>query len=140
MGDQATIENATVQFELHDHHLADHRAHGRPSDRCRQYDSCEPRAPHLLVVTQMEPIFVTFTLPEETLDAMTAAMRRGAVPVEAYKRDNGTLLSTGALTVVDNQIDTTTGTIRLKATFANSGSAAVAGRLRQCQVVTRDQA
>lgn len=73
----------------------------------------------LLVVTQMEPIFVTFTLPQEAREEIVAAQARGSVHVEAYKRDDETVLSEGTLTVIDNQIDPATGTIKFKATYPN---------------------
>jgi multidrug efflux system membrane fusion protein len=60
-----------------------------------------------------------FTLPAATLDDVREAMKDGAVQVAAYDRDNVRLLSTGTLTTIDNQIDQTTATYRLKATFAN---------------------
>ncbi len=118
-GDQAAIENATVQLSYTT--IASPitgRTGVRLIDAGNMIHASEGAA--LLVVTQLEPIFVTFTLPEDVLDEIVAAQARGAVRVEAYKRDSTTKLATGTLTVVDNQIDTTTGTIRLKATFANT--------------------
>ncbi|HEX7381965.1 MAG TPA: efflux RND transporter periplasmic adaptor subunit [Nevskiaceae bacterium] len=72
----------------------------------------------IVVVTQMKPIYVTFTLPEQNLEQVLAA---GAhPPVTALDRGNSGRLATGTLTAVDNQINQATGTIELKATFANS--------------------
>ncbi len=74
----------------------------------------------LLVITQMQPISVIFTLPEETLTAVNTKMRGGApMQVRALSRDSGTTLETGALLTIDNEIDQTTGTYKLKAEFAN---------------------
>ncbi len=73
----------------------------------------------LLVITQMQPIAVLFTLPEDQLPAVLRHMRAGALAVEAYSRDNQTKLATGKLETIDNQIDPTTGTGRLKAVFTN---------------------
>ncbi len=73
----------------------------------------------IAVLTQTEPAVALFTLPAQTLDDVREAMAHGEVQVEAYDRDNVHLLSTGTLTTVDNQIDQTTATYRLKATFAN---------------------
>lgn len=74
----------------------------------------------IVVITQMQPISVLFTVPETDLPAVLDAMRRGASPpVEAWDRAETTRLATGTLRTVDNQIDTTTGTIRLRAVFDN---------------------
>ncbi len=74
----------------------------------------------LFVITQLEPISVLFTLPEDQLPQVLAQMRKGqSLRVEAYSRDNETPLDVGILLTVDNQIDPTTGTGRLKAVFDN---------------------
>jgi multidrug efflux system membrane fusion protein len=73
----------------------------------------------LVVITQLRPISVVFTLPEQTLNDIQKQMAAGALAVLAVDRDNSTVLSEGKLAVIDNQIDTTTGTIKLKATFPN---------------------
>jgi multidrug efflux system membrane fusion protein len=74
----------------------------------------------LITITQIHPISVVFTLPEEQLPRIAAAMRTGKLPVIAYGSDNKTKLATGELLTPDNMIDTTTGTIKLKATFPNT--------------------
>jgi membrane fusion protein, multidrug efflux system len=74
----------------------------------------------IAVLTQTQPTAVMFTLPAQTLDEVRAAMARGAVDVAAFDRDNVRLLSTGALATIDNMIDQTTATYRLKAMFANA--------------------
>jgi membrane fusion protein, multidrug efflux system len=74
----------------------------------------------LLVITQMQPITAVFTLPEDTLDPVLRKSRAGIVlPVSAYNRDRSKLLETGQLLTADNEIDPTTGTLRLKAVFEN---------------------
>ncbi|HZQ45787.1 MAG TPA: efflux RND transporter periplasmic adaptor subunit [Verrucomicrobiae bacterium] len=74
----------------------------------------------LVVVTELMPISVMFTLPEQMLNEIHKQMAAaGELTVMAMDRDNSTLLDKGALSVIDNQIDTTTGTIKLKATFPN---------------------
>jgi multidrug efflux system membrane fusion protein len=72
-----------------------------------------------VVVTQMQPVSVVFTLPEQQLQSIRIEADKGALQVLAVAKDNSTRLSEGALSVIDNQIDPSTGTIRLKATFAN---------------------
>lgn len=74
----------------------------------------------LVVITQLHPISVVFTLPEQSLNEIQKEMSSSEVTVLAVDRDNTTQLGEGKLAVIDNQIDTTTGTIRLKATFANA--------------------
>jgi multidrug efflux system membrane fusion protein len=73
----------------------------------------------IAILTQTEPITVTFTLPAQNLDDVRDAMARGTVAVAAYDRNNARLLSSGTLTTIDNLIDPTTATFRLKATFTN---------------------
>jgi multidrug efflux system membrane fusion protein len=74
----------------------------------------------IVVLTQLDPIAVLFTLPEDSLQAVLRKIRGGTtLPVEAWDRDLKTRLETGKLLTVDNQIDPTTGTVRLKAQFDN---------------------
>jgi multidrug efflux system membrane fusion protein len=74
----------------------------------------------LVVITQLRPISVIFTLPEQDLQDVTSQSGfQGGLKVSAFDRGNTTLLGDGTLTVVDNQIDQATGTIKLKATFPN---------------------
>lgn len=74
----------------------------------------------LVVITQVRPISVVFTLPEEDLPQVQSHLGTGAkLRTLAMDRENRRTLGEGTLAVVDNQIDTTTGTIRLKATFPN---------------------
>jgi membrane fusion protein, multidrug efflux system len=73
----------------------------------------------MLVITQVDPIAVDFTLPEDELPQVMAEMRGRQLTVEAYGRDNNVKLGAGKLLTIDNQIDPTTGTIKLKSEFAN---------------------
>ncbi len=78
----------------------------------------------LVVVTQLQPITVIFTLAEDDLDQVLAQMRKGRqLPVDAWDRNNTTKLATGKLMTIDNLIDTTTGTVHLRAQFPNSDGA-----------------
>ncbi|HKW94157.1 MAG TPA: MdtA/MuxA family multidrug efflux RND transporter periplasmic adaptor subunit [Methylomirabilota bacterium] len=75
----------------------------------------------LVVLTQVEPIAVLFTLPQDNLPAVLARQRAGgSIPVEAFDREGRTKLATGTLIAVDNQIDAGTGTVKLKASFPNT--------------------
>ncbi|CAO3361438.1 efflux RND transporter periplasmic adaptor subunit [Azospirillum melinis] len=73
----------------------------------------------IATITQIQPIAVLFTLPEKQLQAVLAAQAQGVVTVEAQDREGRRVLDTGKLSVVDNLIDTGTGTIRLKAEMPN---------------------
>jgi multidrug efflux system membrane fusion protein len=76
----------------------------------------------LVVITQLQPIAVTFTLPADQLQPVMAGMASGQrLRVEAWDRDRKKMLDVGALEAVDNQVDDTTGTVRLKAVFSNEG-------------------
>jgi membrane fusion protein, multidrug efflux system len=75
----------------------------------------------LLVITQLQPISVLFSLPQDQLPEVVARMRTGKqLGVEAYDRDNTDKIAAGKLLTIDNQIDTTTGTYKLKAVFDNN--------------------
>jgi membrane fusion protein, multidrug efflux system len=74
----------------------------------------------LVTITQTKPIYVNFTMAQEHLHKIHEKQMLGDLAVQAYGADNVTLLSEGKLTVIDNAIDQTTGTIRLKGEFANT--------------------
>ena len=73
----------------------------------------------MVVITQLHPIAIVFTLPEDQLQAVRQRMKQGTLVVDVYGRDDQTRLSTGKLLTIDNQIDQTTGTAKLKAVFEN---------------------
>jgi multidrug efflux system membrane fusion protein len=73
----------------------------------------------LVVITQLRPIYVTFTIPERHLADLRAAQASGRLPVTVTVPDKPQSPATGTLTFIDNQVDAATGTISLKATFAN---------------------
>lgn len=77
----------------------------------------------MLVITQLQPIAVLFTLPEDNLSEVRQGMRQGTLPVTAFSRDDQTKLAQGTLLTIDNQIDQTTGMDRLKAVFDNKDEA-----------------
>jgi membrane fusion protein, multidrug efflux system len=74
----------------------------------------------MLVITQVQPIAVDFTLPEANLPEVVSQMRNRQLVVDAYGSDDKTKLGSGQLLTLDNEIDTTTGTIKLKSQFANA--------------------
>lgn len=75
---------------------------------------------NLVTITQIKPIFVNFTAPQDVTDAIRRNQLEGALTVAAYSADAKTKLAEGKVTLIDNQIDATTGTLRLKATFDNN--------------------
>ena len=78
----------------------------------------------LLVITQMEPISVIFTIPEQQVSAVRASLKAGkSLPVDAMDRDGQNVIGSGQLTTLDNQIDQTTGTLKLRATMPNKDDA-----------------
>jgi multidrug efflux system membrane fusion protein len=74
----------------------------------------------LVTITQTKPIYVNFTMAQEYLHKIHEKQMLGDLTVQAYGADNVTLLSEGKLTVIDNAVDQTTGTIRLKGEFTNA--------------------
>jgi multidrug efflux system membrane fusion protein len=77
----------------------------------------------IVVITQLNPATVVFAVPEDDLGSINQALGRGTVTVLAYDRNKKTLLATGSLLALDNQVDTSTGTIKVKAQFDDSGNA-----------------
>jgi membrane fusion protein, multidrug efflux system len=71
----------------------------------------------IAVITQLQPATVVYAVPEDYLGQIHRAMARGAVTVYAYDRDEKKLLATGSLLALDNQVDTATGTVKVKASF-----------------------
>jgi len=73
----------------------------------------------IVVVTQLDPVGVIFTMPQDHLSAVSEQLARGSLPVDAYSRDGSTLLGSGQLELIDNQINQATASIRLKAIVPN---------------------
>lgn len=120
--DQSTVDNAKLQL-TYCHIIApvDGRIGLRLVDRGNIVHAAD--ANPMIVITQLQPIAVVFTLPEDNLQAVAKQMRQGQLPVDAYSRDDQTKLASGTLETIDNQIDQTTGTARLKAIFPNQDNA-----------------
>jgi membrane fusion protein, multidrug efflux system len=121
-GDVAAIENAETQLGYTTiTSPLDGRTGMRLIDRGNIVHASD--AAGLVVITQVHPISIVFSLPQDHLQAITAAMKGGPLEVSAYARDDQVKVADGKLVLVDNQIDAATGTIRLKATFANQDDA-----------------
>jgi multidrug efflux system membrane fusion protein len=118
-GDDATIENARTQLS---YTTIIAPINGRTG--IRQVDPGNivhaTDTTGIVVMTQLQPISVMFTLPEDEVPKMTEALARGTTSVVALARDDGTVLDSGIVALLDNQIDQTSGTIRVKATFPNT--------------------
>jgi membrane fusion protein, multidrug efflux system len=116
--DQATIENARVQLGYTTITSPLDGVTGiRLIDQGNIVHAADTTG--LVVVTQLQPISAIFTLPQSELPQVTAARAKGTLRVVALDGDGVTELDQGTLMLVDNQIDPTTGTIRLKASFPN---------------------
>jgi len=116
--DQAAIDSAKVQVDYATiRSPLDGRCGIRLIDQGNIVHTTDTNG--LVVITQLKPISVIFTLPEQYISEISSRFAKGPLKVEALDRDNRTTLGMGTLTVIDNQIDTSTGTIRMKATFPN---------------------
>jgi multidrug efflux system membrane fusion protein len=93
----------------------------------------------IVVVTQVQPISVVFTLPEEELGTVAQALAAGPVAVTTVSRDGGTKLDEGTLSLIDNQIDQSTGSVRLKATFDNAHNTLWPGQYVDARVLVRTE-
>jgi len=117
--DQAAIDTARLNLEY-----ADIRSpiDGRTGQRLVDLGNLVQvsQGTRLVSITQIKPIFVNFTVPQEATDAIRRNHATEPLTVYAYDSDDKTLLAQGRVTLIDNQIDTATGTLRLKAEFANA--------------------
>jgi multidrug efflux system membrane fusion protein len=134
--DQAVIDNARTQL---DYTRITSPINGRTGIRLVDPGNIVHAAATtgIVVVTQVQPISVIFTLPEENLAAVNIALSAGPVSVTTVSRDGGTELDQGTLTLVDNQIDQTTGTAKLKATFSNTHNTLWPGQYVNARVLVR---
>ncbi len=125
--DQATVKSDQAQIDVQKLNLVychivspvTGRVGLRQVDAGNYVQTSDPNG--IVVVTQLQPISVIFTMPEDNLPAVMKRVHAGAtLPVTAYDRTNTTELGKGKLDTVDNQIDTTTGTVKLRAIFDNA--------------------
>jgi multidrug efflux system membrane fusion protein len=137
-GDEAAIDNARTQL---DYTSIKSPINGRtgirqvdPGNNVHAADTTG-----IVVVTQLEPISVIFTLPEEAFGELSAALQRGPVTATALSRDGTEELDRGIVALIDNQIDQTTGTIRVKATLPNKQRRLWPGEFVNLRALTRTQ-
>jgi multidrug efflux system membrane fusion protein len=137
-GDQATIDNAATQLSYTTiTSPLDGRTGIRLVDQGNIVHATDTGG--LVVITQLHPITVIFTLPEENLPDISAAMAQGTLQVSADTRGDEKPLDQGTLTLIDNQIDQSTGTIRLKATFPNKSNTLWPGQFVDARLLLRTQ-
>ena len=140
--DQAAVQ--TAQINLQYTHIAS-PVTGRVG--LRQVDQGNYVTPGdtngIVVVTQLQPISAIFAVPEDNVTTLMQRMQQGAtLTAEAYDRGNSTKLAVGQVKTVDNQIDTTTGTIKLRALFDNQDGSLFANQFVNIKLVVnvlRDQ-
>jgi membrane fusion protein, multidrug efflux system len=118
-GDQAAIDNAQTQFS---YTTIRSPLTGKVGFRLVDPGNIVHAADTTGIVTivKLQPISVVFTAPEETVPAINKALAAGTVPVTALSSDGLTTLAEGRLALVNNQVDQASGTIQMKATFANT--------------------
>jgi multidrug efflux system membrane fusion protein len=134
--DQAVIDNAHTQLDYT--HIVS-PINGRTGIRLVDPGNIVHAADTtgIVVVTQLQPISVIFTLPEEDLGAVSAALSAGEVKVVTVSRDGAQVLDQGTLSLIDNQISQATGTARLKAIFSNEKNTLWPGQYVNARVLVR---
>jgi multidrug efflux system membrane fusion protein len=117
--DQATINSAKLQLSYSNITAPiSGRVGLRLVDAGNMVHASDPGG--LVVITQLQPISVVFSLPQDQLPPVITKLHAGGqLPVDAFDRDNTAKITSGTLASIDNQIDTTTGTYKLKAMFTN---------------------
>jgi multidrug efflux system membrane fusion protein len=134
--DQAVIDNALTQLDYT--HIVS-PINGRTGIRLVDPGNIVHAADTtgIVVVTQLQPISVIFTLPEEDLGAVSSALSAGEVKVVTLSRDGAHELDQGTLSLIDNEISQATGTARLKATFSNEKNTLWPGQYVNARVLVR---
>jgi membrane fusion protein, multidrug efflux system len=137
-GDDAAIDNARTQLDYTTiTSPIDGRTGIRLVDPGNIVHASETNG--MVVVTQLEPISIIFTLPEEEFEQLSAALHRGAVSATALTRDDKGELDHGTVELIDNQIDQTTGTIRIKVILPNKERRLWPGQFVNVRVMTQMQ-
>ena len=133
-GDQAAIDAAQLTLSYTDIHAPiGGRLGARLVDVGNMVRASDGTA--LVTIAQLKPIYVSFTLPQENQHKLRVKQAQAPLEVKAIGDDNKTLLAVGRLTLIDNTIDQATGTIHLKASFANADERLWPGEFVNVQVV-----
>jgi membrane fusion protein, multidrug efflux system len=137
-GDEAAIDNARTQLDYTTiRSPIDGRTGIRQVDPGNNVHATDTNG--MVVVTQLEPISIIFTLPEEAFEQLSAALHRGPVTATALSRDDKDQLDQGTVELIDNQIDQTTGTIRVKVILPNKQRRLWPGQFVNVRVLTQTQ-
>jgi multidrug efflux system membrane fusion protein len=135
-GDAAQIENARLNLAY-----SDIRApiSGRLGARLVDIGNMVHAASNTTLVTinQLRPIFVSFTLPQQDLDRVRRQQNKSPLTVEAFAQDNKTELAQGRLSLINNMVDQATGTVQMKADFANQDERLWPGEFVNVRVMLR---
>jgi len=135
-GDQAQIDNAQLNLGYADiRSPIDGRLGARLVDKGNLVHANDNTA--LVTITELKPIFVSFTLPQDTLDELREQQQKAPLGVRAFSSDGSKLLSEGKLTLIDNSIDQSTGTIHLKARFDNQDERLWPGEFVSLRVILK---
>jgi multidrug efflux system membrane fusion protein len=135
-GDQAAIDNARLNLDYADIRAPiDGRLGARLVDKGNLVRSSDGTA--LVTITELKPIFVSFTLPQDMLDALREQQQKAPLVVQAFDAADRNLLSAGKLTLIDNAIDQSTGTVHLKARFDNQDERLWPGEFVNVRVVLK---
>ncbi|HTD75516.1 MAG TPA: efflux RND transporter periplasmic adaptor subunit [Steroidobacteraceae bacterium] len=136
--DQAVVDNARTQL---DYTRITSPINGRTGIRLIDPGNIVHAAATtgIVVVTQVQPISVIFTLPDDSLSSVGAALAAGPVQVTTVSRDGSTVLDEGTLTLIDNQVDQATGTAKFKATFSNTHNTLWPGQYVNARVLVRTE-
>jgi multidrug efflux system membrane fusion protein len=137
-GDEAAIDNARTQLEYTAiRSPIDGRTGIRQVDPGNNVHATDTTG--MVVVTQLEPISIIFTLPEEAFGQLSEALARGTVTATALSRDDKEELDHGTVELIDNQIDQSTGTIRVKVILPNKQRRLWPGQFVNVRVMTQLQ-
>jgi multidrug efflux system membrane fusion protein len=132
--DQAQIDNAQLSLDFS---LIRSPIEGRTGQRIVDVGNFVQTAQNagLVTITQVRPIFVSFSVPAEQLDAIRRNQAEHPLEVVVFAMDDKTELTSGELTLIDNQVDVATGTIHLKAQFNNTGEPLWPGEFVNARIV-----
>ena len=138
LASKAAVENATLQLEYCTIHSPLDGFVGKVMLQMGNMVRANDASP-LVVINQVQPIFVNFAVPEQRLASIRAHRAKAQLHVEALPPNSDKAAATGTLSFIDNSVDSTTGTIKLKAVFPNKDSALWPGQFVNTSLKLYDQ-
>lgn len=139
-GDEATVSAARLNLEFTRITAPfEGRVGLRLVDPGNFVRAADNTSPGIVSLSQIRPISVTFTVAQDNLPEITAAMARGKPPVVAWSADDKVKLADGELLTIDNAIDASTGTIKIKASFANADSKLWPGQFVNARLLVQNR-